>query len=466
MGTNESRLGWTKAGHPNLQANLQVKLASTCDDVLAGVSNPGLDTWVRLGETLETFDEFGEIGSILDLDGDLDDRGDGELHNFHVVGSLGGGEGTALEQELINTNETDNVAGGAVFERFDIATHHEDGALNGLDKQVILLSGNVVGTLDTDLGTSTDGTREDTSEGVETSLIGCGHHLGDVQDQRSLWVTVTDTNGGLVVHGTLVEGLDTVALSGGGRGKVDDNHLQEGVPGGQELPHDDLQEGLTLEFLLVSGKLDIELLEHTKHGLLLEVHDGIEDLEDGIQDEGVEGTIEGLAVVGGPLGGPLLGGRVEVVVAPKLAHHLLLVDTELLGVTGSELTEGEGPSVETGAEGDGTLLGVDLDITKSDVVIGGDNDVDVLDGTTESLVQLLGLVLKLKQGAVDLVDDYDGLDTLRESLSEHSLGLDADALDTVDDNQSTISDTESGGNLRRKVDVSRRVDQVDQELVT
>jgi len=42
------------------------------------------------------------------------------------------------------------------------------------------------------------------------------------------------------------------------------------------------------------------------------------------------------------------------------AAHFLLVDTELLGVSGSELTEGEGPSVQTGTESDGTLLGVDL----------------------------------------------------------------------------------------------------------
>ena len=360
-----------------------MEFTSASDDVFTGLGDPGLDTRVRLGETLETFNEFGEIGSVLDLDRNPDDGGNGELHDLHVVGTLGSGEGTVLEQELINTDETDDVAGGTVFERLDITTHHEDGTLDGLDEQVVLLSGNVVGTLDTDLGTSADSTGEYTPEGVETSLIGCGHHLGDVQDQRSLWVTVTDTNGGLIVHGTLVEGLNTVALSGSGGRKVDDNHLQEGVTGGQELPHDNLQEGLTLEFLLLGGKLDIELLEHTEDAILLVVHGCIEDLEDGVQYEGIEGTVEGLAVFNSALGGPLLCGRVEEVVTPKLAHHLLLVDTELLGVTGGKLTESEGPPVETRAEGDGALLGIDLDITKSDVVVGGDDDIDVLDGTGE-----------------------------------------------------------------------------------
>jgi hypothetical protein len=86
--------------------------------------------------------------------------------------------------------------------------------------------------------------------------------LGDVEHEGSLGVAVADTNGRLVVHGTLVKGLDTVALSGGGRGEVDDNHLEEGVSGGEELPHDDLEEGLALEVKLIGGKLDVELLEH------------------------------------------------------------------------------------------------------------------------------------------------------------------------------------------------------------
>ena len=324
-----------------------MKLTSTSDDMFTSLGDPGLDTWVRFSEAFETFNELGEIGSVLDFDGNLDDRGDGELHDLHVVGSLGSGEGTALEQELIDTDKADNVTGRTVFERLDVTTHHEDGTLDRLDKQVILLSGNVVGTLNTDLGAGTDGTGEDTSKCIETTLVGCGDHLGDVQDQRSLWVTVTDPNGGLVVHWTLVEGFNTVALSGSGGGKVYDNHLQERVTCRQELPHDDLQKGLTLEFLLFRRKFDFELLEHTEDVILLVVHDGIEYLEDGVQDEGVESTVEGFSTLNVALCGPLLRGRVEVVVTPKFSHHLLLVDTELLGVTGGELAESERPSVET-----------------------------------------------------------------------------------------------------------------------
>jgi hypothetical protein len=69
------------------------------------------------------------------------------------------------------------------------------------------------------------------------------------------------------------------------------------------------------------------------------------------------------------------------------------------------------------------------------------------------------------KSAVDLVDDKDGLDALTKSLTEHGLGLNADTLDGVDDDESTVSDTESGGNLRREINVTGGVDQVDQELV-
>ena len=74
--------------------------------------------------------------------------------------------------------------------------------------------------------------------------------------------------------------------------------------------------------------------------------------------------------------------------------------------------------------------------------------------------------MQLQESTIDLVDDTDGLDTLTKGLAKHSLSLDADTFDTVDDDQGTISDTKSGSDLRREVDVAGRVDQVDQELVS
>lgn len=151
---------------------------------------------------------------------------------------------------------------------------------------------------------------------------------------------------------------------------------------------------------------------------------------------------------------------------PETLHHLLAVNAELLGVLDSELTDSESPSVETRTESDGSAVRVDLDITESLVEVGSNDDVDGLDGTRERLVKIFLGDLEFEKSTVDLVDDDDGLNTLTESLTKDSLGLHADTLDGVDDDQGTVSDTESSSDLRREIDVTGRVDQVDQELVT
>ena len=151
---------------------------------------------------------------------------------------------------------------------------------------------------------------------------------------------------------------------------------------------------------------------------------------------------------------------------PETLQHLLTVNTELLGVLDGKLADSESPAVETGSKSNGTSVGVDLDVTKGLVEVSGDDDVNGLDGTGERLVEVLLGDLQLKQSTVDLVDDQDGLDTLSQGLTQDSLSLDTDTRHTVDNDKCTVSDTESGRDLRRKVNVTRRVDQVDQELAT
>lgn len=376
---------------------------------------------------------------------------------------LRGGESTILEQELVDTGETADVTRRAVRYRFDITPHHEDGTLDGLDEEIVLLSWDVVGVLDTDLHAGTNGTREDTTQGVEAALVGRRYHLGYIEAERALRIAVADGDGGLVVHGTLVEALDTVSLSGSGRGEVDDYHLQERVTSGEELAHDDLEECLAVEVTFFLGELDLELLEHGANGVLLGVHGGVEYLEDGIENEHVEGPLEWLAMSISVPCRPLLGRGVEKVVAPKLSHHLLLVDTELLGVTAGELAEGEGPSMQARGKSDSAPFWVDLDVTQGSVVEGGDGDIDVLNRATERLVKLLLADLKLEEGPVDLVDDDNGLDTLSQSLTKYRFGLYTDAIDTVDNDEGAIGNTESGSYFRGEIDVSRGVNQVDQK---
>jgi len=62
-----------------LEANLEVKLTSSRNDVLSGLFEDALHHGIGLGETLETFDEFRQIGRVLSLDGK---RTTGETENF------------------------------------------------------------------------------------------------------------------------------------------------------------------------------------------------------------------------------------------------------------------------------------------------------------------------------------------------------------------------------------------------
>jgi hypothetical protein len=121
--------------------------------------------------------------------------------------------------------------------------------------------------------------------------------------------------------------------------------------------------------------------------------------------------------------------------------------------------------METGTETDSSLVWVNLAVTKGLVEVGCDNDVDGFDGTGEGLVQILLGNLQLEERAIDLVDDTNWLDTLGKSLTQDGLGLDTDTRDTVDDYEGTIGNTESSSDFRGEIDVTRRIDQVDQKLV-
>jgi hypothetical protein len=162
--------------------------------------------------------------------------------------------------------------------------------LNGLDEEIILLARNVVRTLDADLKTRSDSSGEDTTEGIETTLIRGRYHLGDVQHKRSLRVTLSDANAALIIRRTLVEGISTVLL-GGDRGRqVQDHHLHKSIGGRKESSHDNLEQLLALLLPVFWGKLDAELFKKDWDFVLLEVHNGSEDSENGVQDKLVEST--------------------------------------------------------------------------------------------------------------------------------------------------------------------------------
>jgi len=121
--------------------------------------------------------------------------------------------------------------------------------------------------------------------------------------------------------------------------------------------------------------------------------------------------------------------------------------------------------MKTGAESDCTIVRLDLDITQGLVEISGYYDVDRFDSSREGLVQVFLRYLQFQERTVDLVHNDHRLDTFTESLTKDGLGLDANAFHTIDNNKGTVSHTKSSGDLRREIDVTGGVDQVDQEVV-
>ena len=374
---------------------------------------------------------------------------------------LFGTDGTRLKKVLIDTDKGAGVSSWDVGDLLGVATHHDAGTLDVLHPKLGLLTRHVVGAHDADLLACGNLSGENTAEGVETSLIGSGNHLGDVHAQRGTigGVASTDGLGRLVIEGSLVEGVDTVLLGLCGGGQVEHNHLKDSVSGGEPLLHDALEQLLANELLLVALKLDADSLEHLIDLSVLLVHDGLEEGGDGGSDELAEGALEGASLVGV---GPDLALGVEVPVAPELAHHLVLGDTELGTVGTGKLFKGEGPLMEAGAEGDGSCGGIDLAVTKGLVVVHGNDDIDGLDGTAEGLVELLSGKLKLEKCAINLVNHEHGADTFRDGLAEDGLGLNADTVNGVDDDEGSVSDTEGGGDLRGEVNVTGGIDEVDQ----
>eukprot|EP00042_Codosiga_hollandica_P038086 m.306022 g.306022 ORF g.306022 m.306022 type:complete len:541 (-) comp55303_c1_seq1:42-1664(-) len=438
-----------------------MELTGTGNDVLTALLNDALHHGIGLGEALETLDQLGQIGGVLALDGDTHDGRHGELHDLQVVGVLEGGDGSGLDEELIDTDQTDNVAAGHILDGLGVATHHEHGALDGLEEEIVLLARDVVGAHDADLLAGGDGAGEDTAESVEAALVRGGHHLADVHAERGSGVAVLHAKSDLVVLGALIEELHAVALGSDGRGEVDGDHLEQSITSGQPLLHDGLHEGLALRLALLDGELDLELLDELVGHVLLEVHDRVEDLEDGVQDELVEAADEAGAAGLGPL---LVRGREEVV-TPQALHHLVGVNLELGGVHLGEVLQGEGPAVQTGSEADGSLRGVDHDVAHGAllVTVRGDDHVDVLDDALEGLEEILLLELELEESAVHLVHEHDGADALGDGLAQHSLSLHAHTADAVDDDQSTVGHAERSRHFGREIDVPGGVDQVDEE---
>src|SRR5438552_9429397 len=128
--------------------------------------------------------------------------------------------------------------------------------------------------------------------------------------------------------------------------------------------------------------------------------------------------------------------------------------------------DGEGPLVVRAAEGD--AAGLDVDGPLRPQVLGeelADPVVDDPDDLLKSLLHLVRRDLQLVHEAVDLVDEQDRADAFLEGLADDRLRLRHDALHRVIEDDHAIDRAHRPGDVASEVNVTGRVDQIDEELV-
>mmetsp|Transcript_38448 Transcript_38448/g.84313 ORF Transcript_38448/g.84313 Transcript_38448/m.84313 type:complete len:324 (-) Transcript_38448:218-1189(-) len=278
-------------------------------------------------------------------------------------------------------------------------------------------------------------------------------------------MSITGTNGicCLVIHGALVQVLNSVLLSCPGRRQLRHNHGQQGVGCINPDLHGALHQRLSSEGLVVTLEGDAQSAHHLSVLVLVVIHDGPHELVDGRHDELAECPRQRLIASFRLLDvGPCLLLGVEKGVTPEALHHLLLIDAHLCGVDLGEALDVEAPAMQPAPEGNGALLWRNLHVTHQGIIVGGDDDVHILDSLTEARVHVLRLHLQLENATVNLVDKEARPHSLCQRLTQHSLRLHGAALDAVHDNHRSISDTERSSHLRGEVNVARRVNEVDQ----
>jgi len=83
---------------------------------------------------------------------------------------------------------------------------------------------------------------------------------------------------------------------------------------------------------------------HSVDFLHLSIHGGFAELNNWGHDELDEASLDGSFVISFVVVLPLLCFGIKEVISPKLVHHLVLSNTELLGVSLGKDGKGEGPS--------------------------------------------------------------------------------------------------------------------------
>mmetsp|Transcript_17167 Transcript_17167/g.26805 ORF Transcript_17167/g.26805 Transcript_17167/m.26805 type:complete len:203 (-) Transcript_17167:333-941(-) len=201
--------------------------------------------------------------------------------------------------------------------------------------------------------------------------------------------------------------------------------------------------------------MNLERCEHLFNFLFLLVHHGVKELVNRIQTELAERTLQSLTRFGLICRfHPAFSLGIEKSITPQSLKHFLLGNAKFSCIHLCELWKSKSPAHETTAESNGSLFWVDLKISHDRVVVGSDDNVDVLKCLEESLVGLLRVQLKLQKCTIDFVYHYNWPDSLSKGLSKDSLRLYTDTFNTVHNNKRTVCHSECSSHFRTEINVS------------
>mmetsp|Transcript_237 Transcript_237/g.441 ORF Transcript_237/g.441 Transcript_237/m.441 type:complete len:439 (-) Transcript_237:502-1818(-) len=429
-----------------------MQLAAPGNNMFTSFSGLASNHGVGLGKFLQALHKLRKVRRVLHRHRHAHDRGYSELHRLDAARSLAVGDGTRLDQELVDANQTTGVTGRNVSHGFGVASHHDYHALNGLVEEIGFLARYVVGAQDAHLLTSANLTRKHTSERSET-VVGTRNHLGHIHHERSTFTGVARADGGtgFVVERAVVQRLGTVLLSSDRRREVYNDHLKNCLGGWEPLLHDMLEQRLARQGLLnFLGEVHTYGGRHIVclwYALLVQfvVHHSLEHVDNGVHDESDKRTLGARVSVNTAVG--VDGERVnplalairgsEYPITPQLLNHLVLRGVELSGIHLGESLQGEPPLVQTGAKGNITFPRNHLPVAVTESV-GFNNHIHVLDSARHVLVNLFTIELQLKESAIDLVDHEYRSHAFRHGLSQNGTGLYSHTFNAIDNHEGTV----------------------------
>ena len=182
-----------------------------------------------------------------------------------------------------------------------------------------------------------------------------------------------------------------------------------------------------------------------------------------------------------------LGFRVKVVVSPQKLPDRLLLDPQLVRIHVREALQTERPMIHRTRENDVAARRVKVQVRVFACIVrrglgaslvpalvllharrgikASDDRVHLLDQLQQAVVGLVGREPQLGNQAVHLVHDEHRAQPIHPCLPQHMHRLCAHALDHIDDDKRPV--TKPGGRryLGRKVDVPRRVDQIQRVVI-